>query len=58
MRRMNFWITKRNSLLKKIKGMLKLKMLMLRKLKIVKILHRSIAFAMTLFLTLELRMLV
>jgi hypothetical protein len=37
MRRMNFWIVKRNSLLKKTKGMLKLKMLVLRKLKNVKI---------------------
>jgi hypothetical protein len=37
MRRMNSWIAKRNSLLRKTKSMLKLKMLMLSKLKNVKI---------------------
>jgi hypothetical protein len=37
MRRMNSWIAKRNSLSRKTKSMLKLKMLMLRKLKNVKI---------------------
>jgi uncharacterized protein YjcR len=45
-------------LIKENKKHVKVKMLMLRKLRNVKICLRSLAFAMTLFLTLELRMLI